>query len=386
MIKKILMTAGVLIVLFSALIVLAANVIQRKAPEFLRDAIGRSLNKKVVIQNITYRFPRSFGLEGFEVREKGAPFDGDIELYVDHLALDLSPVSFSQKKLIITSLDIDDAEVVVRKHRGKLYHVFSGVAAPPAEAPADGPKKGGRVAMPLEIRDIRLKNCHFKFADYDAGKTGFVMTFDKIEGRVREVSVPATRRRTSFDATAELMQERDQRPARVALSGWTMFETMDSDVKLSIQGAHAPYFRPYYGLVTGSVLEDGYADANARLLLKNRLMDLNAGFELSGLLFSSYEDGDQLFGMKADQVLTFLKDSAKKLKFQISLQWNVDEEVKLKDLVRKSIVRSLRETLLGNVGDVLMNAIQKAAENAEGPGKKGGVEERIKKIKDFFKY
>lgn len=390
MLKKILAGAAVLLVVLSVLIVAGANVIQRKAPDFLRQAMSRALNKKVVIQGVSYRFPRSFDLQGFEVREREGAFVGDVSLYVDRMSLDLSPVNFSQKKLVIHSLAIEDAQIVVRKHHGKLYHVLSGVMeAPPAgpAAPGTADKKNPASGLPLEIRDIRLKDCHFKFADYDAGPSGFVMTFDKIDARIHDVSFPAGGRRTSYEASAELVQERDERPARAKLSGWTAFDTLDTDAKISVDGAHAPYFRPYYGLVTGSVLEDGYADAQARIWLRHQVLSVDAGFALSGLLFSSYENGEQLFGMKAAEVLSFLKDSSGKLRFQISVQWNMaDRSVRLQEIVRRSIEKSLRQTFFGSVGNVLMNALQKAAEGAEGPGKKGGLEEQVKKIKDFFKY
>ncbi len=391
MIKKILISLLILAVLLAALTVLAVNVAQRKAPDFLRDAIERSLNKKVVVRNIVYRFPRTFELEGFEVREKEGPFAGDISFYVDRVMLDLSPMIFSQKALIITSLEVEEAQIVIRKFHGKLTHVLSGVmdtsrASGAADAAAVGEKKAP-ARLPLEIDLFTLKNCHFKFADYDAGADGFVTTFDRINAKVRDMGVSSEGRKTSYEIEADLLQGRDQRRAKTRASGWTVFETLDSDATFSLEGVHLPYFRPYYRQVTGALLEDGFADARAGLKMSGRVLDLSVGFELSGLLFQSYESQEQLFGLKADQVLSFLKDSSGKLRFQIGIRWDTaDKSVKLKDILRRSIERSLRETMLGSVGDILMQALQKVSDNTEGPGKKSGVEEKIKKIKDFFKY
>ena len=64
----------------------------------------------------------------------------------------------------------------------------------------------------------------------------------------------------------------------------------------------------------------------------------------------------------------------------------MDRDLKLQDVFRKSIERSLRQTILGNVGNILMNALQKVSDGSLSSGKKGNVEEKIKKFKDFFKY
>ncbi len=69
------------------------------------------------------------------------------------------------------------------------------------------------------------------------------------------------------------------------------------------------------------------------------------------------------------------------------VKWNTsDKTIKPRDVFRQSIERSLRQTVLGNVGNILMNALQKAGDGSLSSGKGGGVEEKIKKIKDFFKY
>ncbi len=392
MLKKVFITILVLLVILAAATVAAVNVIQRKAPDFLRDAIETSLNKKVVIAGIDYHFPRTFELTGFEIHEKGQPFDGETSFYVDHVTLQLSPMIFSKKVLIITELQVEEAVIVVRKLRGKLYHAFSGVVLSEkmgsSEAVSDkSQEKKSLSGMPLQIDVFELKNSHFQFADYDAQENGFVMGLDKINARIKDISVPSFGRKTSYEMNAELLQERDQRRAKVTLSGWTDFETFDTNATFSMTGVHLPYFRPYYGQVTGAMIEDGYTDVRAGMNFSQRVLDLNLGFELSGLLFQSYEGGDRLFGLNADEVLSFLKDSSGRLKFQIMVKWDTsDKAVKLRDVFRQSIERSLRQTVLGNVGNILMNALQKVSDGSLSSGKKASVEEKIKKFKDFFKY
>ena len=390
--KKIILLIAFFTLLLSAGFIFAASVIQRNAPQFLRSAIEKSLNKKVIIRDVVYHFPRTFELQGFEIHEKGEPFDGEPSFYVEHVILNVSPMIFSRKVFVISDLELRDADIAVRKLHGKIYHAFSGVRGPKAvsgKSTADpvSSNETSPTELPLKIHQFRLNNCHFQLADYDTPPNGFVMTLDKINGKIKEIQIPSRGVKTSYSVEADFLQGRGARPAKIKVDGWTDFDSLDTDAVISLKGAHLPYFEPYYRQVTGAFIEDGFSDVYATLKMERRVLDLNMGFELSGLLFRSYEGGDELFGLKAEDLLSFLKDSSGRLKFQIMVEWNTSEKsVKLQEVFRRSIERSLRETILGNVGNILMNALQKVTDGGVSVGKKGNVEERIKKIKDFFKY
>src|SRR3989338_4466408 len=144
MVRKILIVAAILAVA----LVIAVNILSRKAPEFLRSAIERALNKKVIIQSIDYHFPGIFELEGFEVKE-GEPFAGETSFYVDHIRLNVSPMSFSQKKLIIESVDVENAGIFVRKYQDRLAHALSGAMIKRStDASVAGSSAAGRAPRP----------------------------------------------------------------------------------------------------------------------------------------------------------------------------------------------------------------------------------------------
>lgn len=388
MIKKLLLIFFAL----AALTVFGIHVFSQKAPELLRDAIESALNKKVLIKNIEYHFPRVFELDGFSVQETDAPFKGEGEFHVDHVSLEISPISFSRKELVINRIEVENADIVIRKMDGKLYHAFSDVmeVRQNKSAAPSGNKSFVAKALPdqipLKIHSFVLKGSHFKFIDYDAAEQGFVVVFDKINSKIKNINIPADNQKTFYQIDAEMIQGREIRRAPVQVSGWTGFDSWDTDATFSIKGVYLPFFEPYYGQVTGAKIEDGYSDVRAGLKILDKQLDLNLGFELSGLLFDSYEMDNQLFGLKADEILSFLKDSSGRLKFQIVVKWNLsDRSVRLKDVFRRSIERSLRETVLGNVGNILANTLQKIGDSGVSSGK-GGLDDKIKKIKDFFKY
>lgn len=374
----------------AAVFVFAANILSQRAPGLLRGAIEKSLNKKVVIRSIAYHFPGVFELEGFEVQET-QPFAGETSFTVERVRLGVSLLSLSKKRLIIDKIEVENADIVIRKYRRELIHAFSG-AAPQAKPEASTEESGATrgkttaVSMPLEIHEFILKDSHFKFIDYDVDQNGFVVLLDQINGEVKNIALPFSSVKTSYQLSASLPQGRDQRAAQIKITGWTEGKSFDTDANFNVEGIFLPYFRPYYAQVTAAAVEDGYLNAKTNLHIEQKDLTLNMDAELVNLLFQSYEEGDQLFGLKADEILSFLKDRSGRLKFQAVARWNIaDRSVVAKDVIRQSIERSLKNTVIGNVGNILENTIQKLGDKNIDKTKEE-VEGTLKKIKELLKY
>lgn len=371
--------------------IFAISLFSRRAPELLRSALEQALNKKVVIGSIDYQFPSVFEIQGFTVKEND-PFNGEESFSADHIRFTISPISWSRKKLVISRIEVENADISIRKLNGHLYEPLSDAIrhakadrtpqAPSAE-PASTPPSAG---LPLEIGEFRMKDSNFQYIDFDAQEGGFVIVLDKIDARIRNITVPFEREKTTYRVNTRLLQGRDQRPADLTLSGWSVFATRDTDATFSLSGTWLPYFRPYTNQVTQALIENGTLNGRANLRIERNDLALNADLEIIGLLFNSYESENQLFGLKAEELLSFLKDSSGRLKLQFTARWNLaDRGVSARDVIRKSIERSLKSTVLGNVGNILQNVIQKVGEGGSGASKEG-VEGTLKKLKDLVKF
>lgn len=386
MIKKTL----IILFILATLTAITLNILSRKAPEFLRGSLERALNKKVVIQSIEYQFPWVFELKGFEIQEK-EPFLGEHAFYADQVRLEVSPLSLSNKRLIIHKIEVENADIVIRKFQGDLFHALSNTLKTAVEETAEGTLAVSGAPLPpsqipLEIHRFYIKRSHFKFMDYEVEQNGFVIAFQEIDATIRDIRLPVSAHKTFYDIKAVMPQGREQKAAEIAASGWTQFAGSETDANFSLRGVFLPYFRPYYAQVTSATIEDGYVDTRANVRIQNKDLTASVDIEMIGLLFRAYEEEDQLFGLKADELLSFLKDRSGKLRFQIVLQWDMkDRSVKLKDVIRKSIERSLKSTVLGNIGNILQKTIERISE-------KGGFEQAKKdpdgvlnKIKSYFK-
>lgn len=366
----------------------AVHFISQKAPEALRSAIERSFGKKVIIRSIDYQFPWVFELRGFEVKES-EPFAGETAFSVDRVRLDVSPMSLSEKKLILDRVQVENAVMVVRKYRGRWAHALSGaIERDRTPARADQPsekREASHRTLPLEIRQFTLSQSAFQFIDYDVDANGFVIVLDEIQAKVKNIYFPFSANKTFYEIRARLPQGRNQPPGLLETSGWTGFASKDTDANLSLRGVFLPYFRPYYAQVTQAAIENGTLDSRTNLRIENRDLVINTDLEVTSLLFQSYELNDQLFGLNADEILSFLKDQSGRLRFQIVARWNLDDRgVRAKDVIRQSIERSIKNTVLGNVGNILQNTIQKIGQGGV-DGTTEDIQETVKKFKALFR-
>ena len=382
--KKLVLILMVLAVLFAV----AVNIFSRKAPEMLREGIERSLNKAVSIQNIEFSFPWNFELTGVKIKDDHGPFSGEVCFSVDRIHLEVSPLSLSQKGLVISRVDIQDASVFVRNRQGRLYHALSDAMKEAPQTTHDASVTSPETdlaTLPLTIHQIRMDNSRFEFVDYDAQESGFVIALDNIRASAKDIYLPAQDEKTSYRIEANLPQGRDQKPGEVKLSGWTDFSNYDTDALLSATALHLPYFKPYLSQVTPAEIRDGYLNTRSSLRVDKKKLTANIDFELSGLYFESYEEGEQLFGLKAEEILSFLKEVSGGLRFQFIVQWDLgDTKLRKRDVIRKSIEQSLKKTVLGNVGNLLENTLKKISERGM-EGSRDDWEGALKKVKELFR-
>ena len=371
--------------LFIFLIVLAigaafsVSILAQKAPGILKNSLQRALGREVNIRSVEYHFPWMFELQGFEVMEAKGPFKGDPSLLIDDLTLRISPASFSKKMLVIHRVEVENAKIIMRKWYGHIFQPLMDAWKPggPEESltgqTSNNAAKG--TTLPLEIRHLKLKNSQFQFLDYDADENGFVVAFDGMQGEVKNIVLPASHQKTSFSVQAAVSQGRHESPARAQFSGWTKFGTKDTEAVFSVKGLHLPYFSPYYRKITQSVVAEGYLDLKSVARIDSRYLSADFGFEFSNLHFESYESENLLFNLKAEEILSFLKDSSGRLKFQVPVRWNMaDRSVRFHQVMRKGIEQSLKKTILGNFGHAIENAIQK-----------DDLEGTLKNIKNLFR-
>lgn len=353
--------------------VVASSVLSRKAPGWLRTTLEESLGKDVRIGDILYHFPSSFEVRDFKILER-APFPREIAFAVGSMHMSVSLPALARRELRVRKIEVENPEIVVRKKDNRVHHALSGVAAKTSEPsssktePAPGKDSKGSGTQ-LAIEDFEVKGGVFRFIDYDVEATGFVVALDRIDARIRDLELPFSDATTRYEVSARLAQGRDREGAPFQLEGWTRFRGIDTDSRVELKGVSLPYFRPYYAQVTPATINEGTLDARLSAKAVKNELTLNADLEIAGLLFGGYESGEELFGLKAEEILPALKSPTGRLQIPFTVSWNLaDPNVRPGDVIRKGITQSLQRVAFANVGNILAGAIKKYADPEKTPG------------------
>lgn len=380
--KKLLILCVILVLAAFA----ALNLLSKNAPELLRSAVEKALGKRVEIGDIDFRWPGRFILRDFVVYED-APFASEVCFRVSRLRLEVNPAGLRSKILHIRSVKIEDAEAVLRKKAGQSYHFLSSALKPAAltGASASG-EAGARQTLPVRIDSILFEDCAFRFADYDIRSEGFALSIEDLSGRLENLSLPMSEQWSVYEITGRLVQGRGVHTAEGRIKGRTRFADAQTDAVLSASGLSLPYFAPYLGRITQATPAEGLLDLETDLSISRKILNANVIVDLAQLHFTSYESGERLFGISAAELLGYLKDSSGRLRFQMPLQWDLrDAAAKPYALIRSAIERSLRELVLGRLGSIIAGKVFKTADLG-GETAKNTLDERIEKVKDFFKF
>ncbi len=384
MLKKIL---PIFSVIFVIAVAAATYFFSRQAPQILVSSIKRSFGKEVLIRSIDYSFPSSFRLNGLEIKEADQ-FSGETSFAADSAHLNVSLWSLLEKKLVLRDFDVENADVIIRKSHGKLIHPFSIARKPDAadsslNREAVNPKNDQ--AMSLVIRQLILKKSRFKFIDYDIQKDGFVIAFENIDALISNVRLPFSDEKTFYKISADMLQGETQKKAQFKISGHTQFRTMDSDVNVVAQEVYLPYFQPYYLQVTPVAIEKAFLGSRTNILLEHNDLTINADLEVADLALAPAASEQQIFGLRTDEMLSYLKDRSDRLKLQIVAQWNIaDQNLNARDIIRRSIEKSLKKTVVGNVGEILDHALTSFS-GVKMEKNKQSLEQKIAKLKDILK-
>ncbi len=158
------------------------------------------------------------------------------------------------------------------------------------------------------------------------------------------------------------MPQGPQPPAEIKVSGRTEFGTKDTDASVILEGASLPYFQLYYRQVTQAVIDSAVVGSRINLFIEHNDLTLDADLAVSDLSFRVPASEEQFFGLRADEILSFLRDRSGRFKFQIEARWNItDRNLNVREVIRQSIERSLKKTVIGNVPRAVRSVLRMAA-------------------------
>jgi hypothetical protein len=363
MLKKILVSLVILLVVLSCAAVLAL----RKTPVMLETLLERELQKDVVLEGVSYRFPLNLSIEKFSILEKG-PFKGEASFYAENMIFDVNLAAFLSRQILINEIRLKKPTLIVRKLRRDVVHAFSSpkpstVGSKKSSVPTGETKKKGGAAFSLKIASIIIDEGVLKWIDYDISDEGFVLQVQNISSKIQNFTFPPTQQPVDYDLEARVVQGRQHSPATLSLKGWTQIDDLETRANGSLKELWIPYFEPYYRKVTSARVRDGLLDVTSTHKIENRDLTSNSRADIRRLSFDAFEQDNEIFGMDAELLLNLLKNQSGGLTLDLVIRWDMkDPQSNFKSVLRKSISHSLQSTLVNNFQNIVGNTLDKLSD------------------------
>lgn len=367
MIKKLTLLICVIILLGA----LSAALVVRKLPALVVSTLRQTLERDVTIESLHVRFPFAVQMDRLLVSEK-APFEGEPAFYVERANAAIDPWAFfTAKRIVFLDVELIRPRLIFRKQLGKVYHAFR-IRPDAADPGAEGRDAASlpaerRGVPPLRFDRILLRDGEVQLMDYDADSKGFVIRLLRLTAELKNVALPSDGTRLKYSVEGLLDQGRDTPPGRLKLSGeWTR-ETLDGNTGLQLTGIFLPYFKPYYRMVSPSLISDGELDLVATSAGVRGILTANSKWTLRRLTFEKSEADDMLLGFDANVIQNILTGGSGSLSLDLALSMDLrDRSVPFRDVLRKSLRQSIRATFTANFDSALKNTVnQIASQNSE---------------------
>jgi len=369
--KKGLILLGILVLVFVggyfALSFYAVKWIQPR----LQKAMGPGITVREIKIRPTFLSAREVQYEDPQSKQKLLQVE-EVRIY---------PALFSFLK---GTLDID--EFLILKPDFFISRSRSGAFTGPW-APVENQKPGEEIRGKDEEKEKEGKPLHMKISRFRIRQGSIHFEDHKTEGppaeiklreldlELKDIQFPVISTHVFLELKGKLEGKTNE--GEVYTKGWIDPKTMDMETLFQVHGADVKTFEPYYRKRGSAEVESGYADMEARISVKNRVIDAPGQLEMIDLRIR--EEGTILW-IPAKTLVSLLKDKGNRVKVRFHVKGNLDDpQFNLQETFLIRVAISFAEALgvpIKIVGETVFEGAQKGA---------GGLVEGLKSIGDIFK-
>ncbi len=163
----------------------------------------------------------------------------------------------------------------------------------------------------------------------------------------------------------------------VYAKGWIDPKNMDLETLFRVRTVDVKIFEPYYRKKASAEIESGFVDMEAKITVKNRVIDAPGELEVIDLRIK--EEGT-IFWIPAKTLVSLLKDRGNRVKVRFHVKGNLDDpKFDIQETFLTRVAISIAESLgvpIKIVGETVFGGAKKGA---------GGLVEGLRSIGDIFK-
>ncbi len=227
----------------------------------------------------------------------------------------------------------------------------------------------------FRVGRIRIQKGSIHFEDHKIGGNPVRIELKELHLDMKDIQYPIVSIHSPIELKGRMKGRAEE--TNIEIKGWIDPKTMDMEVFFKFREGDIKTFEPYYRKRVSAEIESGYMNMEAKVVLKNRVIDAPGELELVDLRVGG--EGT-VFWVPAKNLTSLLKTKGDRMKLSFHIKGNMDDpRFNLQEIILTRIAFSFLDALgipIKMVGEEFL----------EGWGKDGeGWVEGLKSLKEMFK-
>jgi hypothetical protein len=240
---------------------------------------------------------------------------------------------------------------------------------------SEGREREKRQTTSIKIDKFRIRKGSIDFEDRRMGEPPAKIQLRALDLELRKVEYPFISSRSPIELRGRIKGRKGE--GSIYVKGWIDLKTMDMETSFKVDGIEIKIFEPYYRKRVSAEIDSGSIDMEARVTLRNKMIDAPGRLDLVGL---HVKERGTIFWIPAKTLIDLLKDRGNRIQIQFHVKGNMDDpKFSLQETFLTRIAVSLAETL-----GIPIKVVGKTIIRGPGKGTEGLIE-GLKSIEKLFK-
>ncbi|MGQ9645324.1 MAG: DUF748 domain-containing protein [Thermodesulfobacteriota bacterium] len=299
----------------------------------LQKMLGPGFTLKEIGVKWTHLSMKGIQYEGLHTKKKYLSIE-EVKIYPAILSLFMGPLRIRDLTVREPSLSF------YRTREGVFVGPWATAEKKEKREAADDPEERERERAFLKIDRLRIQNGSTLFEDWKSGKPPAQLKLDEIDLAMKEIQYPFHSTRSPVELRGKV-----NRGGEIVAKGWINLKTMEMETSLSVREVDVTVFEPYYRKRITAGIDSGYIAMNARIALKDKIMDAPGRAELTHLRVKEGEGA--VFWIPANRLISLLRKKGDRIQVSFHLKGNIeDPKFSLQEALLTEIALSLVQALM----------------------------------------
>jgi len=277
----------------------------------LRRMLGPGFTVAEIKVKLTHLSIRGIRYEGLHTRTKY--FQGEeVRVYPSLLSLLRGPLRVREFVILRPSF------YFYRSREGVFTGPWTAIPEKEKEIAEDGEKKGKR-PIAIRIDRFRIEKGSVNFEDRKTGEPPAKIKLRELDLEIKDIYFPLISGHSPIVSKGKVEGKKGEGDTEFV--GWIDFKTMDMETSLKVRKIELKTLEPYYRKRVSAEIDSGYMNMEAKITLKERMIDAPGKLELTDL---HIREGT-VFWIPTKTLIPLLQKRGDRIEAQFHMKGNMDD-------------------------------------------------------------